>query len=451
LKNGISECNDNASVAEKSQRGIPVKTLTLLIFSLAYAGIVIKRDKALFFVYAAALIFLMAGVVHIIEIPSFLNYNVLGIFLGTSILSFLFSFSGVPSGIVENISEKKYAVGTAYLLICLVTSLISAFVENIATIMIMAPVALELAKKHNLNPVSLLIGMTVSSNLQGCATMVGDSPSIILAMESGMNFNDFIYMPAAKLSMLSGRPGIFFFVQIAMISGLAVLYLFFRKEKKILAVSPAEYTVKMWTPLVLIVLMILSLALVSFVGNGFEYFPAVICLLYASAGLLWLAFMEEKKKFTIMHIDWESFFLLAGIFVLVGTLKKVGFIEDLAGVLEKSGEKSPFLLYNIMVWGSVFISSFVDNIPYTMAMIPGVQILCARLSLNPYIFLFGLLLGTCVGGNITPIGASCNVVSVGILKKKGYRVGFKDFVKIGLPFTILAVLSSSLLMWFVYN
>ncbi|MBN1445064.1 MAG: hypothetical protein JW957_03030 [Candidatus Omnitrophica bacterium] len=425
--------------------------LILAAFFLAYAGIALKRDKALYFVYGAAVFFLITGAIFIRDIPVFLNYNVLGIFLGTSILSFLFSFSGVPSGIVENLSAKKYPTGIIYLLICLMTSLISAFVENVATIMIMAPVALELAKKHKLNPVPLLIGMAVSSNLQGCATMVGDSPSIILAMEAGMTFNDFIYMPAAKLSMLSGRPGIFFFVQAGAAAGMAVLYFFFRKEKKSLEQSVEAGAVKLRTPGILIILMIISLALASFVGNGFEYFPAVICLFYASAGLLWFTFRKKEEKFTVRHIDWESFFLLAGIFILVGTLKKAGFIEGLAGLLEKTGEQSPFLLYNIIVWGSVFISSFVDNIPYTMAMIAGVQILCARLSLNPYIFLFGLLLGTCVGGNITPIGASCNVVSVGILRKNGYRAGFKDFAKIGLPFTILAVLASTLLMWAVYR
>lgn len=430
-----------------------MKALVILgIFFLAYAGIVIRRDRALYFVYGAVLLFLAAGAVRLQDIPVFLNYNVLGIFLGTSILSFLFTFSAVPSLVVSGVSSKKHTVGVAYLLICLVTGVISIFVENIATIMIMAPVALELAKKHNLNPVYLLIGMAVSSNLQGCATMVGDSPSIILAMESGMTFNDFFWMPASKLSLTSGRPGIFFFVQAGAIASMGVLYLFFRKERKRLEDVPVKKTVRTWVPAVLIFLMICSLAFSSFIGNGFDYFPAAICLFYAFLGLLWFAVRHKaEKKFSIMHVDWDSFFLLAGIFILVGTLKKMGFIDGLAGLLEKSGGESPFLLYNIIIWGSVFISSFVDNIPYSMAMISGVQILCERLALNPFVFLFGLLLGTCVGGNITPIGASCNVVSMGILKKNGYEAHFKDFVKIGLPFTIIAVLSSSLLMWLVYR
>ncbi|HOL21366.1 MAG TPA: SLC13 family permease [bacterium] len=428
-----------------------VKILTLLIFFIAYAGIVIKREKALYFVYGAILLFLIIGSTGLSDIPRLLNYNVLGIFLGTSILSFLFAFSGIPAFMVAYVSEKRHPVWFVYLGICIITGIISMVVENIATIMIMAPVALELARRHRINPVPLITGMAISSNLQGCATMVGDSPSIILAMESGMNFNDFFFMSAAKFSLTAGRPGIFFFVQIGAVASFFVLYLFFRREKGIMEPLPEKKAIKSYIPLSLIIFMLVSLAISSFFGDGFRYFPAVICLFYAACGLVWFFIKEREEKFELKHIDWESFFLLVGIFILVGTLKNMGFIEDIAVFLQKTGGKNPFILYNIIIWGSVFVSSFVDNIPYTMAMISGVQILCQRLSLNPYVFLFGLLLGTCIGGNITPVGASCNVVGVGLLKKNGYKVSFKDFVKIGFPFTILAVLASTLSMWTIYS
>ncbi|MCM8820460.1 MAG: SLC13 family permease [Candidatus Omnitrophica bacterium] len=425
--------------------------LIISVFFIAYAGIVIKREKALYFIYGAVVIFLLTNSISIADIPYLLNYNVLSIFLGTSILSFLFVFSGIPAYVVGVLAEKKHPVWFVYLLICIITGLVSAVVENVATIMIMAPVALELAKRHNVNPVGLITGMAVSSNLQGCATMVGDSPSIILAMEADMNFNDFFYMPSAKLSLSAGKPGIFFFVQIGAIVSFFILYLFFRKEKGIMEPLPERKKIKSFVPLTLIVLMLCSLAIVSFFSNGFGYLPAIICLFYASLGLVWFFIKEREEKFELKHIDWESFFILIGIFILVGVLKKSGFIEDIALFLQKIGGDSPFALYNIIVWGSVFVSSFVDNIPYTMAMISGIQILCQRLSLNPYLFLFGLLLGTCIGGNITPVGASCNVVGIGILKKSGYKVSFMEFVKIGFPFTISAVLASTLLMWLVYN
>jgi len=424
--------------------------MVLLIFFLAYFGIVLRRDKGLYFVYGATLIFLLMKVITLRDIPTFINYNVLGIFLGTSILSFLFTFSQVPGYLVEKIMRRGYGVGIIYLLICVITSFISIFVENVATILIMAPVAFEFTRKFKLNPVPLFIGMAVSSNLQGCATMVGDSPSIILAMESGMNFNNFFYMPPEKLTSAAGKPGIFFFVQFGAILSFIVLYLIFRKDRRVFKIEKETIKVKSWVPSVLLGLMIISLALTSFLQNKFGFFPAAICLFYGMVGILWYISFHNGK-INLRNIDWESFFLLIGIFILVGTLKKTGFIDKLADIFIKTGKDKPFLLYTLIVWISVFASSFVDNIPYTMAMIDGVKIMCASLNLNPYIYFFGLLIGSCVGGNITPIGASCNVVGVGLLKKKGYRVSFTQFLKIGFPFTIVAVAGSAFLMWFVYK
>ncbi len=426
-----------------------MKFITLVIFFLAYAGIVLKRDKGLFFVFCAIFLLLLLRIIEFGEVLNFINYNVLGIFLGTSILSYLFAYSGVPSYIVNEIVKKKYSTGVIFLLICIITGFISAFVENVATIMIMAPVALEFTKKYKINPVPLFVGMAISSNLQGCATMVGDSPSIILAMESNLNFNDFFYMPGYKLGSLNGKPGIFFFVEFGAILSFFVLYQFFKKEKSIHQDFEEEIKVNSYFPTFLLIFMIFTLAITSFFQNKFSFFPAFVCLFYGFIGIIWL-FVKKVEKLNIKEIDWESFFLLIGIFILVGSLKKVGFIEDIANFLLKTG-KNEFTLYLMIVWFSVFVSAFVDNIPYTMAMISGIKVLCERLNTNPYVFLFGLLIGTCVGGNITPIGASCNVVGIGILKKNGYKVSFFDFLKIGFPFSIISVIGATLFLWLIYK
>jgi len=426
-----------------------MKIITILIFLFAYTGIVLKRDKCLYFVFSSIFLLLILKIINFSEIFKFINYNVLGIFLGTSILSYLFAYSGVPSHIVDFIVEKKYQTGIIFLLICFITGLISAFVENVATIMIMAPVALEFTRKYKINPVPLFTGMAVSSNLQGCATMVGDSPSIILAMESNLNFNNFFYMPNYKIGSPNGKLGIFFFVEFGAILSLFVLYLFFKKEKEIHKDLGEKHEIKSFFPAILLILLIISLAITSFFQENFPYFPAVLSLFYGFTGFFWLL-IKKAEKINIRDIDWESFFLLIGIFILVGSLKKVGIIEDIANFLLKTG-KNEFTIYLMIVWISVFVSAFVDNIPYTMAMISGIKILCERLNTNPYVFLFGLLIGTCVGGNITPVGASCNVVAVGILKKNGYKVKFTDFVKIGLPFSIISVSGATFLLWLIYK
>jgi Na+/H+ antiporter NhaD/arsenite permease-like protein len=421
-----------------------MKILILAVFFSAYLGIIFKREWGLYFVYGAVLILLLTKAIFVEQIPAFINWNVLSIFLGTTVLSYLFAFSGIPNFWIEKIIQKGFSLSVCCLLICIFTGLVSAFVENVATVLLIAPVALEFTKKFKLNPVPLFIGMAVSSNLQGCATMVGDSPSLIMALETGLNFNDFFW--------LHGKPGIFFSVQIGAIFGYLVLYLFFRTiksdhEKNLIKVEK----VKSWFPLYLLASFILSFAIGSVLFAGkYPFYPAFLALGWGIVGIVWqLVFHREKLSFK-KDIDWISFFLLAGLFILVGSLNKGGIIEDFSGKLAQFG-KTPFLLYNFIVWSSVFISAFVDNIPYTMAMISAIKILVVSLNLLIYPYIFGLLLGTCIGGNITPIGASANVVAVGILKKKGHSVRFIDFIKIGLPFTIVSVMGSYLFNWFIWR
>ncbi|MEM4204990.1 MAG: SLC13 family permease, partial [Candidatus Methanomethylicaceae archaeon] len=280
-------------------------------------------------------------------------------------------------------------------------------------------------------------------------TMVGDSPSIILAMESNLNFNNFFYMPGYKLGTLLGKPGIFFFVEFGAICGFFILYLFFKNEKGKKSIVVEQHKILSVFPSFLLISTIIFLAISSFFQEKFSFFPAIICLIHGFIGIYWF-FTKRREKIDIKDIDWESFFLLIGIFILVGSLKKTGIINDLANWLIKRG-KEPFNIYLMIVWISVFVSAFVDNIPYTMVMISGVKIICENMGINPYVFLFGLLIGTCVGGNITPIGASCNVVGIGILRKNGYRVSFYEFIKIGLPFSIISVSISTFLLYFIYR
>jgi len=330
----------------------------------------------------------------------------------------------------------------AVLLVCALAGFISSFTENVATVLIVAPIALEIARRIKINPVPLLIGVSLSSNLQGTATMIGDSPSIILAMQSGMSFNDFFW--------IKGRPGIFFAVELGAAGAFFILWLIFRKFRqkphKIEVVRP-----KTWVPACLLLLMIFSLVISSFIKEKPQYTVALICVSWAAIGLIWHELKHRESISLVKNLDWQTFFFLIGIFILVGSLSVNGVIEDIADFISSAAGKNAFLAYMLIVWISVAVSAFVDNIPYTIAMIPVAKMVALSLGLPMYPFLFGLLIGTCLGGNITPIGASCNVVTVGILRKEGYNVKFNEFVKIGLPVTLAAVLLGSLFVWFIWR
>jgi Na+/H+ antiporter NhaD/arsenite permease-like protein len=163
--------------------------------------------------------------------------------------------------------------------------------------------------------------------------------------------------------------------------------------------------------------------------------------------------MKDKNSILkgIKSLDWETTFFLLGVFILVGGMTLTGWIEIISAYLCGLIGQNIFLGYTLLVFISVVLSAFIDNVPFLAAMLPVAVSLSSKLQVNPALFLFGLLIGVSLGGNITPIGASANIVACGLLKKEGYPVKFKDFVKIGLPFTIAAVTAAYLFVWFIWK
>ena len=143
--------------------------------------------------------------------------------------------------------------------------------------------------------------------------------------------------------------------------------------------------------------------------------------------------------------------LLAGLFIIIDGLTRVGIIADISNVLSHVGGGSPFLTYTIVVWASVLFSAFIDNIPYTAAMLPVMAGAAGTMGIDQTVLCFGLLVGATLGGNLTPVGASANITATGILEKEGYNVSTKQFMRIGVPFTLVAVLSGYLLVWIFYG
>ena len=419
-----------------------MKLFVVAIFLITYILLMSKRGHPFIVLGSAIGLLLISRAFSLTQAISSINYNVLGVFLGTMILSSLFIFSAVPAYLATKLVDRSKNVGMALLSVCLLAGFISSFVENVATVLIVAPIAFEVARKLKANPIPFLIGIAVSSNLQGCATMIGDSPSIILALSSGMNFMDFFWM--------KGKPGITFAVELGAVASFYVLYLLFKKYKEPVT-QLEEVKVKTWFPTWLLTLMMLTLALSSFVKNKPTYTIAFICIVYGIVGLIWHELKHKESLSMVKDLDWHTFFFLIGIFVLVGSLTYTGVINDIANFITNFTQGNKFLAYTIIVWLSVLLSAFIDNIPYIVAMIPVAKLVAASLGASPELFLFGLLIGTSLGGNITPIGASANVVAVGLLRKHKYQVKFSDFIKIGFPFTIAAVSVAYLFIWFIWK
>lgn len=421
-----------------------MKVFVAALFLVTYASIVLFNRKVnpLLFLFSGVALLLVSGSMSVSQAFQSVNLNVLGVFLGTMVLSGLFIYSNVPAFLASGLVARSRNVGIALMAICFLSGFISSFTENVATILIVAPIAFEVAKKLKANPVPFLIGIAVSSNLQGSATMIGDSPSIILAMSHRMNFLDFFWM--------KGRPGIAFAVEIGALASFIVLYLLFRKFKEPVQ-HIEEAKVKTWVPTVLMLLMVTALGASSFIKNKPYHTIAFICLFFGASGLIWHKISARENFSLIKNIDWHTFFFLIGVFMLIGALSYSGIIKDIAGWISGVTNGNLFLTFTLMVWISVLLSAFIDNIPYVTAMIPVANILAAGMGVGPELLLFGLLIGATLGGNITPIGASANIVSIGMLRERGYNVGFKDFLKIGLPFTLTAVTAAYIFLWFIWR
>ena len=419
------------------------RTVSIIVFILAYFFFVLLPAKRTSVALIAVAILVFTGTMGLKQAFLAINWNVMGIFLGTLSVAEVFMESRVPAYTAELIVNRTKSASWAILLVCAFTGFISSFVENVATVLIMAPIALSIAKKLNISPVKVIIGIVISSNLQGTATMIGDSPSMLLAGFAKMNFWDFFFY--------KGKPSIFFAVELGAVTSFIVLYLVFRKHtQKHAAVSQEK--VKSWIPTMLLICMVLSLALSSFLKVAFSYRAGLICVSFGIVSLFFskLASGNSILK-TLKAFDWNTAFFLMAIFIMVGSLTVTGWIEIAADYLSKIVGGNLFLGYTLIVFVSVFLSAFIDNIPFLAAMLPVTVSLSAKLGVEQALLLFGLLIGASLGGNITPIGASANVVGCGILKKQGHKVGFWEFVKIGLPFTLAAVTAAYIFVWFIWR
>ncbi len=419
------------------------KILALTIFITAYALFVFLPARRTIIAIAAAFLILIFKIISPIEAFGTINWNVMGIFIGTLAVADIFMESRAPAYLAELIVDKAKSTAWAILFICLLTGFISAFVENVATVLIVAPIALALTKKLKISPIGPMIAIAISSNLQGTATLIGDPPSMLLGGFAKMNFMDFFFY--------RGKPSIFFAVEIGALFSFFVLYFIFKHYKKKSEILRAE-KIKSYFPCFWLILLIFCLAASSFFDTGFSYMAGIICIIFGFVALIYKAFSGQGRIHQhIKELDWDTTLFLMAIFILVGSLTLTGWIETFAIVLAQAIGQNILAGYILMVIISVAVSAFVDNVPFLLAMLPVALSVSFKLNIEPSLLLFGLLIGASLGGNITPIGASANIVACGILKKHGYEVKFSEFMKIGLPFTLVAVTFASLFIWLIWH
>ena len=422
-----------------------MKIFALILFVLMYVLMISVPKYRPVYALVTAAVFIAAGIVPFSSVAQTINWNVLMMITGTMIIVHYFIDSRMPNLLADILLSKAGNVMWVTILMSVFSGLISAFIDNVATVLMVAPVGMAICKKLNMNPVGMIISIAVSSNLQGAATLVGDTTSIMLGDYANMDFMDFFWM--------NGRPGIFFAVELGALATIPVMIILFHKDKT--PVSSTERTeVNDYVPTVMLILMVVGLITASFIPNTPTIINGIICCCLAVITILIDSISEhqtEDAKAAFRNIDYETLALLTGLFIVIGGLTNVGVIDDFADLIVKVGGNDLFVLYTIIVWGSVVVSAFVDNIPYVATMLPILTSVTAALGIEPYLLYFGLLSGATLGGSITPVGASANITAVGMLRKEGYHVSFGQFMKIGIPYTLTAVMVGYLYFWYIWR
>ncbi len=411
------------------------KWVALAVLAVTFALILYRRFNIAYVSLAAAGFLVLAGITNPDEAFSkSVNWDVLAIYWGYGMLAIAFRESKVPAWIANRVLVKVRSEKQALLFLCVLAMVLSSFMANPVVVIMLAPLAIEIATKLKASLFLYLIALAVSSNIVTTVTMIADPPAMILATTTGMDFLDF-YWFQGKISL--GTLSI-----IGILVAILVLLLQFRKLNKQVSIAREDIRVSL-SPLVLFISSILALALIpwphldawnhpGFVGLAVGIFSVIVAKGYARS---------MSKEF-----DWNTIAFLIGIFIVIATVANIGLLKDFAVWLVRTEMGSPTIYLAIFVWISVMLSSFIDNVPFTVLMLPVSAGVAQTLGISPYPLYFGMLVGTGIGGNLTPVGATANVLAGGMLEKRGYKVQFGKYFRIAVPFSISAVIIIHILL-----
>lgn len=417
------------------------KWIALAIFAVCFALILYRNVKIAYVSLTAAGLLIALGIIS--PGSAFLQWDswtVLAIYWGYGLLAIVFRESKIPALVASytlaRIKKEKYAL----LFICALAAFLSSFMANPVIVIMLAPLAIEIAERLKASLFLYLVGLAISSNVVTTVSMVADPPATILAMATGMTFLDFYWFQA--------KVGLGTLSVVGVLVALLTLLYQFRHLNNAVDIREERFRVT-YGPLMIFILSVLALAFIPLVYESTRH-PSFVLLVGSLVGLSSLYIGRHMVSMMNREFDWDTIWFLIGIFVVIGAVEKVGLLKDFTDWLSGTGLKSPTAYLIILTWMSVAISAFVDNVPYTILMIPVCNYLAQSLDISVWPLYFGMLVGTGIGGNITPVGATANVLACGMLEKRGYRIDLWEYMKISIPFSVAAVLSVHLLIQWLW-
>ncbi len=398
-------------------------------------------------------------------VTTMIDWETIGLLLGMMVMVGVISHTGVFEWFAVQAYKKSGGeIWTLVVILCAVTAVLSAFLDNVTTMLLLTPVTIQIAKVLDVKPIPILISEVLFSNIGGAATMIGDPPNIMIgsamspsAIEGnkdtdiaalaseGVTFNDFIIEMA---------PGILLTIvpTFMLIRWLYKDEFSGRRDRDITELE-RQYAIKDMKGLK-VSGTILCLVIIGFFLHPVVHI-AVSWVALAGAVIMLLATNPHELEEPLEHVEWTTLLFFAGLFVLVHSLQYMGVIDYIGSFVQKgiesfSEEYRLAAAVVIILWVSAIASAFIDNIPYTATMIPIVLSLSVELSLDLGPLIWALAFGACLGGNGTLIGASANVVTAGLSEEAGYPISFNEFFRAGFPVMILSTIIVTFYMLLVY-
>lgn len=413
-------------------------TIALLVFIITYVLIVTEKIHIAVsaMIGAAALIF--AGVLTQEKAISYIDWNTLGLLVGMMIVVGIMR----ETGVFEYLALKSVQLAKGEPIIILialatVTAVVSAFLDNVTTVLLIAPVTITITKKLGLKPTPFLIAQILASNIGGTATLIGDPPNIMIGSQTGLGFMDFL----TNLGPV---------VLIVLVATLLVFYFLYRKKlqipdevkRAISAVNPRD-EIKDYL-LLKKSLFVLVLIVVAFVLHQSLHLESATIALSGATLLMLLA--GEKTEEVFLTVEWPTLFFFLGLFIVVGGLVETGIINALAQWSLNMTAGDMRFTGVFILWSSAIASAFINNVPFIATMIPLVQQMGTLGGISPAELepiWWALALGACLGGNGTIIGASANVIVAGMADKSGNPIRFLEYMKLAFPLMLMSIAIST--------
>lgn len=409
----------------------PNEIISIVIFLLVMVAIVSEKVHRAAASLAGAVILLVTHVLTVDSAIEHVDVNTIGVLVGMMLFvavvknSGLFEYIAIKSAKLTH--GKPWAIMAVF---AIITAALSAFLDNVTTVLLVGPMTLAITSILKVNPVPFLLTQILASNMGGTATLIGDPPNIMIGSEAGLGFADFILNTAPVIVII-------------MAASLLCFYLMFGRKLKVSddamqAVMELDENRAIKDKS----LLIKSVVMIGLVVIGFMFHSSLgmeSCTIALLAAVIMMIVGKQDVEDVIMGVEWSTILFFIGLFVVVGGMEENGVIDQLATLLIGMTGGNLVLTMLIILWVSAIVSSFLDNIPFVATLIPMILAIQAESGMDVTPLWWALSLGACLGGNGTLIGASANVVLSGISNKNGYPITFMSYLKVGFPMMILSV------------